>query len=66
MKWYMKLAKTNCVFVENIGMDLWKPSLSYFKYISSMEKIIVDGQIFEFRNMHLLLERNGGHHYVPE
>jgi hypothetical protein len=43
MKWYMNLAKTKCVFVENIGMDLWKPSLGYFKYITSMDKILVDG-----------------------
>jgi hypothetical protein len=36
MKWYMNLAKTKCVFVENIAMELWKPTLGYFKYITSM------------------------------
>jgi hypothetical protein len=36
VKWYMNLAKSKCVFVENIAMDLWKPTLSYFKYITSL------------------------------
>jgi hypothetical protein len=45
MKWHMNLAKTKCVFVENIAMELWRPALGYFKYTSAMERILVDGEI---------------------
>ncbi len=55
LKWYMSLAKTKCVFVENIALELERPTLAYFKYITSFERIFVDGEVFEFRNLHLLL-----------
>jgi len=33
-KWYMNLAKTKCVFIENVGLDMWQPVMSYFKFIT--------------------------------